>query len=264
MSATVIAWKRVTWCKGSKSLSILLQSQKRNQILEQERKKIAGLDCIVNQSHDEVDVVVVVSHGYGANCQDLAPVGNFLLSKTKRKVKLVFPNGIVPLGGESVAWWPLDINRLISLSMNGQFEVFTKERPEGLEAATSALLGLVRELRKQTPNTKLVLAGFSQGAMLSTHLALQLNEEESPNALVILSGALINVDEWKKLAPSKKALKVIQAHGTSDPIVPYVLGDWLRKLLEESGLAVDFISFQGAHTVAPQAIGKIAQLLDSL
>src|SRR5436309_2302056 len=77
---------------------------------------------------------------------------------------------------------------------------FRKAEPEGMAKARAMMLKLVDELVAQTglPLGKIVLGGFSQGAMISTDVALRL--EEAPRALAILSGTLLIEDAWRAKA----------------------------------------------------------------
>ena len=47
-------------------------------------------------------------------------------------------------------------------------------------------------------------------------------------------------------------------------MLPYSEGEALRDLLTTAGLSVDFIPFDGPHTVHPDALDRVAQLLGSL
>ena len=47
-------------------------------------------------------------------------------------------------------------------------------------------------------------------------------------------------------------------------ILPYSEGEALRDLLTSGGLSVEFIPFDGPHTVHPDALDRMAQLLASL
>jgi phospholipase/carboxylesterase len=141
-------------------------------------------------------------------------------------------------------------------------ERLAKEVPEGLSQARKLLLGLVSELTHQTklPMSRLVLGGFSQGAMLATDVTLRL--EEAPAALCAFSGALINRADWEKRAPIRKGLEVLQAHGRQDPILPFETGTALRDLLTGAGLKVDFIPFNGGHTLTLEALSRLGALLE--
>jgi predicted esterase len=58
---------------------------------------------------------------------------------------------------------------------------------QGLDEARKAVLAMVEQVQRDTglPLSRLILAGFSQGAMLATDVALHL--PESPAALCIFS-----------------------------------------------------------------------------
>jgi len=107
-----------------------------------------------------------------------------------------------------------------------------------------------------------VLGGFSQGAMVTTDLALR--QDEAPAALVILSGTLLAESEWRARAVRRKGLRVLQSHGRQDPILPFAEAVLLRDLLQESGLAVEFLPFDGPHTISEEALDRLGALLLSL
>jgi phospholipase/carboxylesterase len=108
-------------------------------------------------------------------------------------------------------------------------------------------------------DTKLVLGGFSQGAMLACDLALRT---ERPLAgLAILSGTLIAKSEWAPLAPKRAGLRALVSHGQSDPILPFGQAERLRDFLSGAGLDVKWIPFRGQHEIPPQALEGLAQLV---
>ena len=216
-------------------------------------------------------LLVVFNHGYGASGEDLVPFVPELLEREPRlaPVRFAFPAGPLSLGmaawGDARAWWPLDWMKLSTLSRSpeGRQEL-RNEVPEGLGSARRKLQGCVEALLAGTslPPERVVLGGFSQGAMLATDLALSW--EQRPAALVALSSVLLAANRWRALAPRRAGLPVIQSHGRQDPILPYSEGEALRDFLTVAGLAVEFIPFDGPHTVHPDALDRVAQLLGSL
>ena len=216
-------------------------------------------------------LLVVFCHGYGASGEDLVPFVPELLEREPRlaPVRFAFPAGTLSLGmaawGDARAWWPLDWMKLSTLSRSpeGRQEL-RNEVPEGLGSARRKLQGCVEALLAGTslPPERVVLGGFSQGAMLATDLALSW--EQRPAALVALSSVLLAAERWRALAPRRAGLPVIQSHGRQDPILPYSEGEALRDFLTVAGLAVEFIPFDGPHTVHPDALDRVAQLLGSL
>ena len=216
-------------------------------------------------------LLVVFNHGYGASGEDLVPFVPELLEREPRlaPVRFAFPAGPLSLGqaawGDARAWWPLDWMKLSTLSRSpeGRQEL-RNEVPEGLGSARRKLQGCIEALLAGTglPPERVVLGGFSQGAMLATDLALSW--EQRPAALVALSSVLLAAEKWRALAPRRAGLPVIQSHGRQDPILPYSEGEALRDFLTAAGLAVEFIPFDGPHTVHPDALDRVARLLGSL
>lgn len=211
--------------------------------------------------------LVVLCHGYGAPGSDLVGIAGEILALQPHlagEVRFAFPEA--PLALEDVpfegrAWWHIDIQRFQKAAMTGSIEALLDDVPEGLPAARRALHATVDELVRQSgvPLSRVLLGGFSQGAMVTTDLALRL--EDAPGALAIMSGTLINRPEWTKLAERRRGLHVLQSHGTQDPILPFVAATELRKLLESKGLSVDFVQFRGGHGIDGSVIDKLADLV---
>ncbi|HTS80304.1 MAG TPA: dienelactone hydrolase family protein [Myxococcaceae bacterium] len=216
-------------------------------------------------------LLVVFCHGYGASGEDLVPFVPELLEREPRlaPVRFAFPAGPLGLGsapwGDARAWWPLDWAKLATLSGDSAGrDRIRNEVPEGLASARRKLQASVEALLAGSglgPD-RVVLGGFSQGGMLATDLALHW--EHRAAALVALSAVPLTVTTWRKLAPRRAGLPVIVSHGRQDPVLPYPEGEALRDLLTDAGLAVEFIPFDGPHTVHPEALDRVARLLGSL
>ena len=236
-----------------------------------ERQRISQLDAHVITSNQVPRTVAIFCHGFGAPGDDLVPVGAQILQQFPQLLDesvFVFPEAPLSLFDQGIsngrAWWPLDLDRL-SRGLDGRdFEQMRKDLPDHLPAARTMLLGLIEEVlqRYQLPISKIVLGGFSQGAMLSTDVALQL--EQPPGGLVVWSGALLNEEEWSARAGRLKGVPVIQSHGTADPIVAPRSADWLQELLTSSGADMNFIGFEGSHTIPMAAITATGTLLTRL
>ena len=216
-------------------------------------------------------LLVVFCHGYGASGEDLVPFVPELLEREPRlaAVRFAFPAGPLSLGqaawGDARAWWPIDWMKMSTLSRSPEGRTQLRDDvPEGMASARRKLQGCVEALLAGTGLSpeRVVLGGFSQGAMLATDLALSW--EQRPAALVALSSVLLAAGRWRALAPRRAGLPVVQSHGRQDPILPYSEGEALREFLTAAGLAVEFIPFDGPHTVHPDALDRVAQRLGSL
>jgi phospholipase/carboxylesterase len=91
--------------------------------------------------------------------------------------------------------------------------------------------------------------------MLATDVALRLKNR--PAGLCALSGALINEDEWRRLAAERGGMRVLQSHGRHDSILPFSLGSALRDLLQEGGNEVEFMEFEGDHEIPLEVLHRM-------
>ena len=232
------------------------------------RATLGGLSCQVFAESEagKPRGAVVLCHGFGAPGDDLVGLyGELVHMKPElARQRFIFPEAPLSLGPGSRAWWLIDMLS-IQLMQQGDLKAlreFRKNEPEGLAKARTMLRKLIDEVCAQTklPISKISLGGFSQGAMLATDVTLRL--EEAPRALAILSGTLLMEDVWRQKAKGRAGLRVLQSHGTEDPILGFTSAEWLRDLLIEAGLKVDFLPFRGGHTIPLNALEKLSSLLD--
>ncbi|MBW3541270.1 MAG: phospholipase [Planctomycetes bacterium] len=235
---------------------------------------IAGLTCrVIDWLADDVPprLVVVLCHGFGAPGTDLVPLADELVRREPRlakSVRFVFPAAPLDLsaGGlpASRAWWMLDVEELMAAVESGQTRILRDRVPPGLAEASHALTGAVQELSRDTgvPLSLFVLGGFSQGAMVSLDVALRLPEK--PAGVALFSGTLLAESEWRPLAFARGGLTVVLSHGRQDQILPFFGAEWLRDLLIEAGWEVDFVPFDGFHSIPPTAVERFASLLERL
>lgn len=240
----------------------------------QKIEQSGGLTCRIVQQMDDgqkPELVVILCHGFGAPGTDLVPIAGELMQRQPQlmeSAQFIFPEAPLSLeefgfsGGR--AWWPLDVAKLNAAIENGEFRDQRKYDPPELTSARKLLTALVDEVRGRTglPTSRIVLGGFSQGSMLATDVALRL--DEAPGALCVWSGTLLCEEQWRELAAKRGPLKVLQSHGTIDPILPFEAATWLRDLFTESGFDVDFIEFPNVHTIPGEAVDHFGEILVSL
>lgn len=216
------------------------------------------------------ELVVLLCHGYGAPGTDLVGLAPELCAHAPRlvgRVTFVFPEAPLalepsPFGGR--AWWHIDVERFQRAAVAGTMDALMREVPEGLPAARKALRATLDEVCRSlgVPLSRVVLGGFSQGAMTATDLALRL--EEAPAALAVLSGTLVCRDDWQRLLPQRRGLRVLQSHGTADPLLPYAVALELHALFASRGLDTELVSFPGGHGINEEVIARAARLLEQL
>ena len=237
------------------------------------RERIGTLDCVVIRPEAAVRSAAlgVFCHGFGAGGDDLVGLAGEILqvAMPQQPVTLVCPAALLSLEDQGLpgsrAWWLLSIQRLLSALEEGRYDQVREEVPEGIEEAR-AQLGATISLaldRCELDESKLLLGGFSQGAMLAVETAC-LGLPQPPQQLCLYSGALICEGRWKPVASRLKHTQIFQSHGRMDPILPLQTGQWLRDMLRAQGCQVDFVEFNGPHTIPATAITHTAKLLAEL
>ncbi len=209
--------------------------------------------------------VVVLLHGFGAPGDDLVSLWQVL--EAPRGTRFVFPEGPLSLSlgfGDSRAWWLIDMARLNRDIAEGRLRDLSRNVPKGLTLARQHVIGLLGDVERRlgaNPKTT-ILGGFSQGAMLACDVVLRT--ERPFAALVMMSGTLLAKAEWVPLMPKRKGLRVLQSHGSADPLLPFSLAEQLRELLSQAGLAVEWVSFRGGHEIPEIVVKRLGAFLNQV
>jgi phospholipase/carboxylesterase len=205
--------------------------------------------------------VVVLLHGFGAPGEDLVPLWRVLAAPTG--TRFVFPAAPIDLGPRYMggrAWWPIDLEERMRRQALGEKRDLS-EVPEGLDDARAKVDTLLDEVERtlRPPAGKIVVGGFSQGAMLALDTALR-----SPRALaglVLLSGTHIAATEWASRFDARRGLPVFMSHGQADEILPFVVSENLHRTLSEHGLPVEWVPFRGGHGIPQNVVEGVGAFL---
>ena len=225
-------------------------------------KRLAGLDYVEHVISARGPTIVLL-HGYGADCNDLAPLASVFPPDTA--ARWVFPNGPleVPIGPHMMgrAWFPIDMAAIEAAMMRGGHRDFSGATPPGFLEAAKAAADFVAALN--VPPQDLILGGFSQGAMLATELALSASEP--PRGLVALSGTLLSKDRWADALGRERTrpLRVFQSHGQGDPILSFKDAVSLQTMLVTAGADVSWHPFSGGHEIPAPVLRDLAHFLKS-
>jgi len=147
------------------------------------------------------------------------------------------------------SWFPIDTLALEQALATGNFREFHKEHLSGFEKAFEGLMKLMDSLSERH---QFLLGGFSQGAMLATHLAL--GGEIAPKALSIFSGSYIENAGWEDFMRQRSTLKVFQSHGHHDPMLSFVAAQRLHKTFLGHHIEAKFYDFEGGHEIPEKII----------
>lgn len=221
--------------------------------LTAKKRRIGPLDCM-EVAGDPAAPTIVLFHGYGADMNDLAPLAGAI--QAPRGCNWYFPNGhlSIPISQhhEGRAWFPIPLAELEA----GATLDLTERVPPGMKKARENATQFLSKLNVDP--SRLVLGGFSQGAMLATDLVLHMDQK--PAGLALLSGTLINKSEWNTLA-AKGAMPFFQAHGARDTVLSFAHAQMLEQLLKKNGWSGQLQRFEGGHEIPSEVLIQLGSFL---
>jgi len=234
-------------------------------------EKIGSLSCTIiddMQGTERPQLAVVMAHGFGAPGTDLVAIGSSMLKQfpdIAATTRFYFPAAPIDLTPNGIpggrAWWKIDIDALMKANQTRNYDLLRSEEPKGLSEARVKFQEVIDYIEGHDgiPLSRIVVGGFSQGAMLTTDFALR--SPQAPAGLVVFSGTLTNEKQWRELAAQRGRLRILQTHGYADPILPFVAAEWLKALFEEFQLDLEFVPFQGPHSIPMVGLERLAELL---
>ena len=174
----------------------------------------------LNSSHR-----LILLHGWGANAEDLIPLGKNLRNECSRALEIVALNAPNQQSqGIGREWYPL-------------FPADWSKLPSAIESLQARIRAIATEI---IPLEKTVILGFSQGGAMTLASGCDL-----PLAGLICCSAYPH-PEWNvplKMPP------VLLSHGQFDEIVPYKATKKLQEMISKKGLEVKMELFAGGHEI---------------
>lgn len=215
---------------------------------------LAGLSTHVLGPRDAKTACVLL-HGFGANSDDLAGFADML----DAPVRWLVPDAPLELAAMSRAWWMLDLAQLEDDMRRGVVRDRRGDIPDELASARTGILRLIDQAQARYGFERLVIGGFSQGAMLSLDVAL--HTERAPAGLLLMSGTLIAESIWQPRFARLAGVPVLLSHGRMDPLLPFAASEVLRDRLQAAGAVVDWQPFLGGHEIPHAVLAAANQLL---
>jgi phospholipase/carboxylesterase len=191
---------------------------------------------------DDVELpLVIVLHGRGADAHDLADIAPLI----DGGYRFLFPNApkkFEPYPGMAVGWtwfdgWPAEKNSLV--------------------ASRTLLLDFIDAAVEQfpTPDGKLILAGFSQGGLMSLDAGFRTQQKVA--GIVVMSGAVYEED----LPPFNGDIPVLIEHGTQDEVIPVLVAHRTRRVLESHGVDVEYHEFEMGHQISQESLKIVGDFI---
>ena len=156
--------------------------------------------------------LVIFLHGYGANGENLLTLSGELENSIK-DAHFISPNAIQPWEGgfpNCYQWFSLG---------NGLSKMNPQELSKIVQDANDVLWNFIEEQLKRfnLEAENLILAGFSQGAMMAMYQGL--TNTRKLKGIIAFSGRLILPEDIGKATKQKPEICLI--HGTADSVVPF-------------------------------------------
>jgi phospholipase/carboxylesterase len=200
------------------------------------------VDVPSRRAEGESMPTIILMHGRGADAHDLFDLAPML--DVAPGCRFILPNA--PRAWEGAP------------GMTFGFTWFDGWPPESESVAASreTLLKFIDEVKERYPTSALILAGFSQGAMMALEVGLRADVA----AIIAMSGGLYEPHLPEQTSPRP----VFIAHGTMDDVVPVSYGRRARLLLEERGFDVDYHEYPMGHQIVMEEIEAVRGFLTRL
>jgi phospholipase/carboxylesterase len=201
------------------------------------------LEVPSHRTDTEAMPMVILIHGRGADANDLADLAPLL--DPPSGARFVLPNAPKPFEaypGMTFGWtwfegWP--------------------PRQDSVAESRKVLLKFLDEITARYSTTSLIVAGFSQGGMMSLDAGLR----RDVNGIIAMSGGLYE-DDLPDLRTVAK-VPVLFAHGTADDVVPINYARRARARLEEAGFDVEYHEYPMGHQVVMEEIAVVKEFIAS-
>jgi phospholipase/carboxylesterase len=204
--------------------------------------------------------VVVMLHGYGDRGDGLVPRAELLAAQRPGVAVVALAGRLQRSGPQSLMWWPIRRAAGAGPRDTAVWDAFERETPIGIgDTRRAVIASLERLVGEGADPSRLILAGFSQGAMLAVDVALQ--RPDLVRAVVAWSGSVVDRGEWLARAPRAGGVHFVVAHGRQDSVLPFRQGQALHSLLLEADSEAEWVPFDGPHTISSEGFEALLSLL---
>jgi len=198
---------------------------------------------------------VIWLHGLGDSGAGFSPVVPMLGLPIDHNIRFIFPHApeqavTINQGYVMRSWYDIK-----SMDLHDRADM------DGVLASEIKVRALIKEqIDAGIPANKIVLAGFSQGGVVSLFTGLRFSEKLA--GIMGLSCYLPTADTLPlALSHENQDTPILQQHGTQDDVVPISAGKMAYDLLSESGYKTSWQSYAMPHSVLPEQLKDIGSWL---
>jgi len=220
---------------------------------------VAPLERITVEPKSQATACVIWLHGLGDSGAGFAPVVPELGLPQEHSIRFVFPHApeqpvTINQGYVMRSWYDIK-----SMDLEGRADM------AGVLESEITVSALIKEqIDAGIPANKIVLAGFSQGGVISLFTGLRYAEQLA--GIMALSCYLATADKLPtELSDANKSTPILQQHGEQDDVVPMFAGKMAYDLLKAGGYNTQWKTYAMPHSVLPVQLKDIGKwLLDRL
>jgi len=210
-----------------------------------------NLDYIEMNPMSDPIASVIWMHGLGADGHDFETIVPELNLPSESPIRFIFPHAPmrpVTLNNGYVmrAWYDIP-----------QMNIREEQDEQGIKASAQLITQLIEQEKKQgLKSEQIILAGFSQGGAMALYTGLRYPEKLG--GILALSTYLPLDQKLDEFSAVNRAIPIMMAHGTMDPLIPLSFAELSRDLLVKAGYQVDWHTYPMQHSVCPQEIQDIS------
>ena len=212
---------------------------------------MSGLDSLayrLRPAAGEAEGALVLFHGRGVDENDLFPLLDSL--DPERRLVGATPRGPLSLTPGGAHWY--------------SFREVGSPDKETFDASYELVGGWLAGFAEETgvPPERMVLGGFSQGAVMAYALGLGQGSPR-PAGLIALSGFIPTVEGFElDLSPPLPPAAI--GHGTLDPVISVEWSRRAKQRLEQAGADVLYREYPLPHAVDPGYLSELSTWLSDL
>lgn len=212
----------------------------------------SSLERITVEPKSNAQSCVIWLHGLGDSGAGFAPIVPSLKLPSNHNIRFIFPHApdravTINKGYVMKAWYDIK-----SMDLHNRADMTGV-----LESENSVNELIDEQINAGIPAHKIILAGFSQGGVISLFTGLRYSKKLA--GIMALSCYLPNADKLPdNLHEANSSTSILQNHGEQDEVVSISAGKMANKLLIEKNYNVEWKSYNMPHSVLPEQIDDIS------
>lgn len=216
------------------------------------------LSTIEIQPESEHRYSVIWLHGLGADGHDFEGLVPELHLTAQENIHFIFPNApIQPVtvnGGMSMRSWYDILDMSLQLKINIDDVYQSADLIEQL---------IEQEIDKGIPPTHILLAGFSQGGVITLHAGLRCRHKLA--GIIALSAYLPTIEQLKtERSAANNTIPIFMGHGVLDPVMAIEDGKATFDALKSMGYNIEWHDYLMAHSLCIEEIQHISVFINSI